>query len=60
MATRVGDKFDDTLHEAVTSTPVNSKKKNGKIVDILAPGYMLGDKVLRFAKVVVGKEDNDG
>ena len=46
--------LDTDFHEAVTNIPVTSKKKKGKIVDVIEKGYMLGDKVLRYAKVVVG------
>jgi len=43
------------LHEAVTKIPVESKKKKGKVVDVIEKGYMLRDKVIRFAKVVIGE-----
>jgi len=46
--------LDTDFHEAVTNIPVTSKKKKGKIVDVIEKGYMLGDKVVRYAKVVVG------
>lgn len=42
-------------HEAVTKIPVDSKKKKGKVVDVIEKGYMLRDKVIRFAKVVIGE-----
>lgn len=44
--------FNPDLHEAITQIPDESKK--GKIVDVVEKGYLLNDKVIRFAKVVVG------
>ncbi|MEP1034595.1 nucleotide exchange factor GrpE [Ekhidna sp.] len=48
-----GDSFDDEKHEAITQIPAE-KKLEGKIVDVVEPGYTLGESVVRFAKVVVG------
>ncbi|MEX0986471.1 MAG: nucleotide exchange factor GrpE [Bacteroidales bacterium] len=42
-------------HEAITKIPVESKKKKGKVVDVIEKGYMLRDRVIRFAKVVIGE-----
>src|SRR5665647_1772743 len=47
--------FNVDLHEAVAKTPVDEDEKKGKVVDVLLKGYYLRDKVLRFAKVVVGE-----
>jgi molecular chaperone GrpE len=47
--------FDTDLHEAVTKVPAPSKKLKGKVVDVVQKGYYLNEKVLRFAKVVVGE-----
>lgn len=47
--------FDTDLHEAVTKIPVESKKKKGKVVDVIEKGYFLKEKVIRFAKVVIGE-----
>ena len=47
--------FNVDLHEAVAKTPVAEDEKKGKVVDVLLKGYYLQDKVLRFAKVVVGE-----
>ncbi|NDC41278.1 MAG: nucleotide exchange factor GrpE [Chitinophagia bacterium] len=52
-AMETGDKFDADLHEAITEVPVPGKE--GKIIDVIEPGYYLNDKLIRFAKVVVGK-----
>lgn len=47
--------FDTDLHEAVTRFPVSEEDKKGKVIDVLNKGYLLNDKVVRFAKVVVGE-----
>ena len=46
--------FDTDLHEAITKIPAPSEDLKGKVVDELEKGYTLNDKVIRFAKVVVG------
>ena len=46
--------FDVEKHEAITEIPANAKQK-GKVVDEIEKGYYLNDKLIRFAKVVVGK-----
>ena len=50
----VGNEFDTDLHEAVAKLPVEDDKK-GKIIDVVQKGYKLKDKVVRYAKVVVGE-----
>ncbi len=50
----IGDVFDTEFHEAITQIDA-SKDMKGKIVDEIEKGYFLNDKVLRYAKVVVGK-----
>jgi len=47
--------FDTDLHEAITKIPAPSKKMKGKVVDVVQKGYYLNDKVLRYAKVVIGE-----
>lgn len=47
--------FDPELHEAIASVPTGDDTKKGKIIDTTQKGYMLNDKVLRHAKVVVGE-----
>ncbi len=47
--------FDVEKHEAITEIPVPEKNKKGKVVDEIQKGYYLNDKIIRFAKVVVGK-----
>lgn len=54
METEKGTPFDADLHEAVTQFPVEDEKMKGKIIDTVEKGYFLGDKVIRFAKVVIG------
>ncbi len=46
--------FDENLHEAVARFAAG-EDKSGKVIDVVERGYMLGDKVLRYAKVVVGQ-----
>jgi molecular chaperone GrpE len=50
-----GDKFDADIHEAVTQVPAPKSEMKGKIVDVVEKGYSLGEKILRFPKVVTGK-----
>ena len=54
MESSVGKVFDTDLHEAVTNIPAPTEELKGKVVDELEKGYLLNDKVIRFAKVVVG------
>ena len=49
-----GKEFDTDLHEAVTNYPAPSEDLKGKIIDEVEKGYLLGGKVIRFSKVVVG------
>jgi len=51
----VGKEFDVDFHEAITKIPAPSKDLQGKVVDEVERGYLLKDKVIRFAKVVVGE-----
>ena len=50
-----GQDFDTDLHEAITKIPAPSPDMTGKIVDVVQKGYFLNDKVIRFAKVVIGE-----
>jgi len=47
--------FDTNLHEAVALVPGMGDDKKGKVIDCMAPGYKLNDKVIRYAKVAVGQ-----
>ncbi len=55
VETKAGDDFNADIHEAVAEVPAASDDLKGKIIDILEPGYTLGERIIRFAKVVVGK-----
>ena len=50
-----GDTFNADDHEAVTQIPAPSDDLKGKIIDVVERGYKLGDKVIRFPKVVIGQ-----
>ena len=50
-----GDAFDAEIHEAITQIPAPSDDLKGKIVDVVEKGYKLGDKIIRFPKVVIGQ-----
>lgn len=52
----IGKEFDVEKHEAITEIPVEDKKLKGKIVDDIQKGYYLNDKLIRFAKVILGKQ----
>ncbi|MEG2101897.1 MULTISPECIES: nucleotide exchange factor GrpE [Flavobacterium] len=51
---KAGDAFNADIAEAITQIPAPSDKLKGKIVDVIEKGYKLGDKIIRFPKVVVG------
>ncbi|MBB4801359.1 molecular chaperone GrpE [Flavobacterium nitrogenifigens] len=51
---QAGDAFNADIAEAITQIPAPSDKLKGKIVDVIEKGYKLGDKIIRFPKVVVG------
>ncbi len=55
MESPIGKDFDSDFHDAVTQVTTSEKKLKGKVVDELEKGYILNDKVIRYAKVVVGK-----
>ena len=50
----IGDEFNVDFHEAITYIPAPSEELKGKIVDVVETGYQLHDRVIRFAKVVIG------
>lgn len=50
-----GEEFDPEWHEAVTEVPAPTKKQKGLVIDTVEKGYFLNDKIIRHAKVVVGK-----
>ena len=49
------EKFDVEKHEAISSLNVKEKKKKGKIIEEIEPGYKLGEKIIRYPKVIIGK-----
>ena len=51
----MGKDFDTDFHEAITRFPAPSEDLKGKVVDVTEKGYTMGDKVIRYAKVVVGE-----
>ena len=50
-----GEDFDPELHEAITEIPAPNEEMKGKVMDTVEKGYFLKDKIIRHAKVVVGK-----
>jgi molecular chaperone GrpE len=52
----IGEPFNPDFHEAITEIPVQDPSMEGKIVDEVEKGYYLHDKIIRFSKVVVGKQ----
>ncbi|TRO63967.1 nucleotide exchange factor GrpE [Christiangramia sabulilitoris] len=55
MEVEQGSDFDSEIHEAITQVPAPSDKLKGKIVDVVEPGYKLGERIIRYPKVVTGK-----
>ncbi|WP_209329619.1 nucleotide exchange factor GrpE [Lunatimonas salinarum] len=55
MEDLIGKPFDADMHEAITQIPAPSEDLKGKIVDVVERGYLLGEKVVRYAKVVIGQ-----
>ena len=51
----IGTDFDVEKHEAITEVPVQDEQQKGKVIDEVQKGYYLNDKIIRFAKVVLGK-----
>ena len=51
----IGQEFNPEVHEAITEIPAPSEEMKGKIIDEIESGYSLNDKMLRYAKVIVGK-----
>ena len=50
-----GEEFNTDFHEAVTHFPAQNEEDKGKVIDVTEKGYKLKDKVIRYAKVVVGQ-----
>ena len=54
LEVKEGDGFDAELHEAITQIPAPKEKLKGKVIDVVGTGYKLGEKIIRYPKVVVG------
>ncbi len=54
VAVKPGDAFDAEKHEAITQIPAG-EDQSGKIIDVTEQGYLLGEKIIRYPKVVVGQ-----
>ncbi|MCB9202041.1 MAG: nucleotide exchange factor GrpE [Flavobacteriales bacterium] len=54
MEVNIGDAFNSDKHEAVTQIPAPEESLKGKIVDVIETGYLLQDRIIRYAKVIVG------
>ena len=50
-----GEPFDPEIHEAITKAPAPTADLKGKVLDVIESGYLMNDKVIRYAKVVVGE-----
>jgi molecular chaperone GrpE len=55
MNVEEGETFDADIHEAITQIPAPSEDLKGKIVDVVERGYKLGERIIRYPKVVTGK-----
>ncbi len=55
VVVKQGDTFDAEIHEAITQIPAPSPKLKGKIIDVTEQGYKLGDRIIRFPKVIIGQ-----
>jgi molecular chaperone GrpE len=51
----IGEEFDPEMHEAITEIPAPTEELKGKVIDVVEKGYYMNNKIIRFAKVVVGK-----
>ena len=55
VVVKAGDAFNADFAEAITQIPAPSDDMKGKVVDVIEKGYKLGDKIIRFPKVVIGQ-----
>tara|TARA_X000000950_G_scaffold35695_2_gene38188 strand:+ start:26896 stop:27426 length:531 start_codon:yes stop_codon:yes gene_type:complete len=55
IETQQGATFDAEIHEAITQIPVEDQAQKGKVIDVIEKGYQLGEKIIRYPKVVVGQ-----
>ena len=54
MGELIGTTFDPETQEAISMVPAPSEEMKGKVIDVVQKGYLLGDRVIRYAKVVIG------
>ncbi|MDD4820154.1 MAG: nucleotide exchange factor GrpE [Flavobacteriales bacterium] len=54
MEVKVGDEFNVDMHDAIAQIPSPDEAMKGKVIDVTQKGYKIGDKIIRYAKVVVG------
>jgi len=59
VSVEIGDSFDADVHEAITIIPAPSNDLKGKIVDIIEKGYKLGEKIIRFPKLLQDNKIKD-
>lgn len=55
LEVNTGDTFDAEIHEAITQIPAPAEDLKGKVIDCIEKGYKLGDKIIRYPKVVIGQ-----
>ena len=55
IGTKEGDTFDAEIHAAVTQIPAPNDELKGKIIDVIEKGYTLGERIIRYPKVVIGQ-----
>lgn len=55
LEVKEGDAFDAEIHEAITQIPAPTEELKGKVIDCVEKGYKLGDKIIRYPKVVIGQ-----
>lgn len=55
ISVKAGDSFNADMHEAITQVPAPDAKLKGKIIDVVENGYTLGEKIIRYPKVVIGQ-----
>lgn len=55
MTVEKGDAFNADTHEAITQIPAPTEELKGKVIDVIEKGYKLGDKIIRFPKVIFGQ-----
>ena len=57
MDVQIGAELNTDFHEAITNIPAPNEDLKGKIVDVIEKGYLLNEKVIRYAKVVIANNE---